>query len=214
MTDYAPFLKRLLPSALGHLTTLQNTVELTESCVRDHVPGVYVEAGVYAGVHPVIMAKVLKDHGSNATVHLFDSFKGIPHAGPHDDHTITDCIGPAKDGALVSSGVSVHTLAATEMFLERMGFRLPGPFRFHPGWFQHTVPACGIDAIALLRLDGDLYESTRVCLKYLGPKVSSGGYIVVDDYNLTGCRKAVDEFLDGRTPDIHDIGGPAYWRVE
>ena len=74
-------------------------------------------------------------------------------------------------------------------------------YRIIKGWFQDTLPQ-NIDKIgniAILRLDGDWYESTKVCLEYLYDNVVEGGYILVDDYNFwPGCKKAVDEFFDNR----------------
>jgi hypothetical protein len=216
--NYAALIDHLLPHALGHRVALTNTVNLTLTCLANRIPGDYVECGVFNGVHPALMARVLQDHGSKAQVHLFDSFEGIPHAGPKDDHTITLCIGAERDGALASTGISVATLPNVQRCLKDLGFHLPGPFRFHVGWFQNTVPTCGIDRIALLRLDGDLYESTQVCLDHLYDKVSPGGYVVVDDYNLTGCKLAVDEFLNARGLEprmipIEGQEGPVYWEV-
>jgi O-methyltransferase len=76
----------------------------------------------------------------------------------------------------------------------------PGQLVYHKGWFQNTLPTDAPQlfdrGIALLRLDGDLYESTKVCLRYLHPLVAEGGYVIVDDYALTGCRKAVTEYGD------------------
>ena len=69
---------------------------------------------------------------------------------------------------------------------------------YHQGWFQDTLPSDAgmIDKIAILRLDGDWYESIKVCLEYLYDKVQKGGIIVIDDYGYyDGCTKAVDEFL-------------------
>lgn len=69
---------------------------------------------------------------------------------------------------------------------------------YHVGWFQDTVPAVhqDIGPIAILRLDGDWYASTKVCLEYLFDKVVSGGVVVIDDYGTyEGCRRAVDEFM-------------------
>ena len=74
----------------------------------------------------------------------------------------------------------------------------------HQGWFQDTVPrdAAAVGPIALLRLDGDWYDSTKVCLEGLYPSVVKYGSIVVDDYgHFEGCRKAVDEF-------VADLGYP------
>ena len=75
-----------------------------------------------------------------------------------------------------------------------------GLTHFHAGWFQETLRAlpAGFGAIALLRIDGDWYESTKICLDVLFPKVVSGGIVVIDDYGKwSGCREAVDEFLAG-----------------
>ncbi len=63
--------------------------------------------------------------------------------------------------------------------------------------------AGGVEKIAVLRLDGDLYDSTKVCLEQLEPLVSRGGWVIVDDFNLSGCRKAVLE---------HVVPAPVYWR--
>jgi len=71
------------------------------------------------------------------------------------------------------------------------------------GWFQDTLPKYKdkIGAISLLRIDADLYKSTKCCLENLYDNVVVGGYIVIDDYGaLSGCKKAVDEFL--KEPDI------------
>ena len=68
---------------------------------------------------------------------------------------------------------------------------------YHVGWFQDTLSkeAESIRSIALLRLDGDWYESTKVCLDYLYDKIVDGGFLVIDDYGKwEGCRTAIDEF--------------------
>jgi O-methyltransferase len=67
--------------------------------------------------------------------------------------------------------------------------------RFLPGWFPETLPRAPIERLALMRLDGDFYESTIVALESLYPKPSSGGFVIVDDYGaVPGCKAAVDEF--------------------
>ena len=86
------------------------------------------------------------------------------------------------------------------------------------GWFQDTVPrdARSVDKIALLRLDGDFYDSTRVCLENLYPRVVKNGLVVIDDYgDWQGCQRAVDEFLaaDGQPILLNRIDylGARYW---
>jgi O-methyltransferase len=89
--------------------------------------------------------------------------------------------------------------------------------QFLKGWFSDTLPKAPIKQIALLRLDGDLYESTRDALEPLYPKVSKGGFVIVDDYNSwDGCKKAVTEYREqhGITAPLIPIDNAAvYWRV-
>lgn len=87
--------------------------------------------------------------------------------------------------------------------------------RFLKGWFKDTLPRAPIQKLAVLRLDGELYESTVGSLTHLFPKLSVGGYIIIDDYFLKGCREAVHDFRDkhGIDDPINDIDGMgAYWR--
>lgn len=79
-------------------------------------------------------------------------------------------------------------------------------FVFHVGWFQDTIPKCDIDAIALLRIDGDWYDSTKTCLEGLYDRVVSSGIVIIDDFGrFSGCRKAVVEFFESRNcePLLH-----------
>jgi len=86
---------------------------------------------------------------------------------------------------------------------------------FLEGWFSETLPAAPVDRLAVLRLDGDMYESTWDGLTYLHPKVSRGGYVIIDDYALEACRRAVDEYRrqEGIVDSIERIDGSAvFWR--
>jgi O-methyltransferase len=75
---------------------------------------------------------------------------------------------------------------------------------YHEGLFEDTVPNADIKEIAFLRLDGDLYSSTKVCMEHLYPKLVRGGWFCVDDFNLSGCRKAVLDYV---------VPAPVYWRI-
>ena len=66
--------------------------------------------------------------------------------------------------------------------------------RFLVGWFKDTLPRAPIEQLAVVRLDGDLYESTMDAIEVLYPKLSVGGYLIVDDMSWEGCAKAVHEF--------------------
>jgi O-methyltransferase len=90
--------------------------------------------------------------------------------------------------------------------------------RFLEGWFSETLPTAPIDQLAILRLDGDMYESTIDALTALYPKLSPGGYAIIDDYGnkmTAGCRAAVTDFrgANGISDEIHAVDWTgAYWR--
>jgi len=72
--------------------------------------------------------------------------------------------------------------------------------RFLKGWFSETLPGCPIERLAVLRLDGDMYESTMDALKHFYPKLSAGGYLIVDDYGAApACKTAIHEFRGATT---------------
>lgn len=188
-----------------------------EYVIRKGLPGVIVECGVAAGAQVAMMARAVKDQMGTRTFHLFDSFEGIPMAGPKDADQ--PGIGAPKHDVhapiaerLVSSGISASTADRVKANLH--DWNCKGAFVYHKGWFQNTLPHLqNFPPIALLRLDGDLYESTAVCLKYLYPLVVEGGLIVIDDYALPGCATAVNEYLSDHQPDVRihteDVGGGA-----
>jgi hypothetical protein len=92
-----------------------------------------------------------------------------------------------------------------ESLLHRVGFP-SDRVRIHPGWFQDTLPKAQseLGPIALLRLDGDFYESTRVALESLYQLVVPGGVVVIDDYgHFPGCREATNEFLAANDPMVY-----------
>jgi hypothetical protein len=89
--------------------------------------------------------------------------------------------------------------------------------KFLVGWFKDTLPSAPINSIAVLRLDGDMYESTMDALGALYPKVSPGGFVIVDDYGIPEdtCRRAIHDFrtAHGISERMIDIDGwGVYWR--
>jgi asparagine synthase (glutamine-hydrolysing) len=70
------------------------------------------------------------------------------------------------------------------------------------GLFQDTI--VGDEPVAIAHIDGDWYESVRTCLTRIGPRLPSGGVMIIDDYFYwSGCRKAVDEFLAEHPGEYH-----------
>lgn len=77
--------------------------------------------------------------------------------------------------------------------------RMAGQNKFHliKGWFSETLPFFKPDLpIAILRLDGDWYDSTMDCLNNLFPLVKEGGIVIMDDYYVwDGCSRAVHDYF-------------------
>ena len=169
---------------IHRLDQLQETVE---TVLRERVPGDLIETGVWRGGASIFMRAVLAAHGETGrTVWLADSFQGLPRPDPVNY--------PVDDGVDLSQvrELAVPLEQVQENF-RRYGL-LDGQVRFLPGWFRDTLPSAPIERLAVLRLDGDLYESTIVALESLYPKLSPGGFAIIDDYALPICRQAVDDF--------------------
>jgi hypothetical protein len=166
-----------------------------ERCIVDvlerGVPGDLIEAGVWRGGAAIFRRAVLEAQGDrDRSVWLADSFQGVPKPDPERY--------PADAGdELWTQEPLAVSLEEVRANFERYGL-LDERVRFLPGWFRETLPEAPVDRLALLRLDGDLYESTIVALESLYDKVSAGGYVVVDDYALDTCREAVDDFRGER----------------
>jgi len=163
-------------------------------------PGVYVEAGVAAGAQIIAMAA----GAPNKTIYAFDSFEGIPLPSNRDNQMPgVRFLKDWEQKALPDPGKQVlETTGATAVTLESFETHIltsvENPHRVIPikGWFELTLPYFEIEPISILRLDGDLYNSTYVCLKYLYPKVIKGGLVIVDDIQLPGCRLAVEDYFN------------------
>lgn len=163
--------------ALSTKETVYNSYELAKRCFDEGIFGDFVECGVFCGSQVAAMSLA-----GPRTIHLFDSFTGIPKAGSED----------GVDGTKIE-GKSVCSSKEVRRHMIEWGVD-PGLLVYHEGLFKDTVP--GFDRkIALLRLDGDLYRSTKVCLEHLYPLLEVGGYLIIDDYSLPGCHMAVTEYM-------------------
>lgn len=218
MVDDDVFFRRLPAIALSATGTFPHTLEAARQCIRDGIDGDFIECGVGGGAHPALMARACLEAGVKRRIHLFDSFEGIPEAGPRDDETITACVGVGND-RLVTTGVASYTIERVKW---NLGTHLELPldiFEFHAGWFQHTVETVArtINKVAILRVDCDLYSSTMACLPYLYPKLSTGGWYISDDYTLTGAKRATEEYVSGigeKVTPLKVLNGDGcwYWR--
>lgn len=181
-------------------------------------PGVFVECGVAAGAQIIAMM-----YGApGKLIYAFDSFQGIPLPSNRDDQMPGIAMltkveqralpSPGKQ-ALISSGA---TLVSEGDFWHNIDTAF-GPKKHSvktiKGWFEETVPQSDTGPIALLRLDGDLYNSTWVCLQHIFPKVVKGGIVIIDDWNLPGCQAACVEYFEliGYQPEWKFISDIAFF---
>jgi len=203
--DWPPEAETMI--GMKRLTSLQ---ECVETVLAEDIPGDLVETGVWRGGACILMRAVLAAYGDTTrNVWLCDSFQGVPRSDP--EHYKADK-GIRAELAAGILGVPMEEVKAN---FERYGL-LDEQVRFLPGWFKDTLPTAPIERIAVLRLDGDLYESTIQALDALYPRLSPGGFCIVDDYLVVdACRQAVTDYRErhGITAEIVDIDGTGvYWR--
>ena len=179
--------------------------------IENKVPGDFVETGVWRGGACIYARAILKAYEETGRkVWVADSFAGLPEP---DSETYAADKGDTHrkaEGLAVSREQVEGNFRVYGLLDEQVGFLV--------GWFKDTLPSAPIEQVAVLRLDGDMYESTMDGLKALYHKVSADGFVIVDDYHaVPGCKKAVHDFLDENYPkenvDIQEIDGTGvYWQ--
>jgi hypothetical protein len=170
------------------LHRLDNLHFCVEDVLARGVPGDLMETGVWRGGATILMRAILKVNGvTDRLVWAADSFEGLPP--------------PNADKYPLDKTLTLNQFKELAVSLEQvqLNFRrynlLDDQVRFLKGWFRDTLPGAPVKRLAVLRLDGDLYESTMDTLVHMYPKVSSGGYVIVDDYgDIPPCRQAVHDY--------------------
>lgn len=180
--------------------------------VQDGVVGDFCETGIWRGGGCIFMAGAARAMGqTQRLIWCCDSFEGLPK--PKDEYLADEGDELWKQ----ELGVSVEQVKANFQKYSLLSDNV----RFLKGFFSDTMPTAPIERLAVLRLDGDMYESTIVVLRHLYDKVSPGGFVIFDDYGMIdGCDKAVHDFRAERTVSEpleiigHVNGKPlgAFWR--
>jgi O-methyltransferase len=190
---------------------LDNLQYCVEQILKDDIPGDLIECGVWRGGATIFMRGLLRAYGDKSrNVWVADSFEGLP---PPDAKQF-----PAD------AGDKHHTYSQLAIRLENVqdNFRrynlLDDRVKFLKGWFSDTLATAPIGKLAVLRADGDMYESTIQILDALYPKLSIGGYCIIDDYSaVPACRQATEDYRRKNNIiepiQVIDWTG-AYWRRE
>ena len=187
---------------------LDNIKFCIETVLKENVPGDFIETGVWRGGACIFMRGILKAYDvSDRIVWCADSFDGVPEPSwPQDSNfNISKSVLPV---------LAVPLEEVQELF-QRYGL-LDEQVKFLEGWFKDTLGEAPINKISILRLDGDLYESTMDALTPLYEKVQSGGFIIVDDYeSCPPCKAAIVDFRQQNNivASLEVIDGHSvYWR--
>jgi hypothetical protein len=160
--------------------------------MTEDVPGDVVECGVGEGRSFIMLSNIIKITSSLKNIWGFDSFEGFPSPSPEDTSIRNTGEGQhAVDSRTVWQ--RLHTYIKDDVFIRQRVILIKG-------FFEDTLDNNNLEQISLLNLDVDLYESYRICLEKLYPKVTPGGIITFDEYlreNLffPGAMKAINEFF-------------------
>ena len=190
---------------------MANLRQLAETAIRQNVSGDFIETGVWRGGACIMMRAVIEAYGDpTRRVWVADSFAGLP--APN-----TALFPMDADMKLHAYSELRISMAEVQENFRRYGL-LTDRVVFLKGWFKDTLPAAPIAQLAILRLDADMYESTIEALQALYGKVSSGGFVIVDDYHcFDACKQAVADFcrdreIEPKIEKIDDMG--VYWRKD
>jgi O-methyltransferase len=198
----------LLAHTMVGLKRLDNLQMCIERVIEDRVPGDFIETGVWKGGSTIFMRGALQIYGDETRqVWVADSFQGLPPPKVEEYPEDSGDVHFTLDSLRVTEARVRENFSGYGLLDERV--------RFLKGWFSDTLPTVPIERLSILRLDGDMYESTMVALKSLYDKLSVGGYVIVDDYCIPSCAKAVADFRRDRgiVDDIVDIDGTGvFWR--
>lgn len=191
------------------LKRLNNIQYCMEDVLNSQVPGDLIETGVWRGGSTIFMRAVLRAYGvKDRKVWVADSFEGLP--------------APDESKYPADKGDDLHEFEELAVSLEKVQENfakydlLDDQVKFLKGWFSDTLPEAPIEQLAIMRLDGDMYESTIDALRSLYPKLSVGGYVIIDDWGaVEGCRAATNDFRRDNNisdPIVAIDGMGVYWK--
>jgi hypothetical protein len=187
---------------------MDNLQYCIETVLTENIEGDLIETGVWRGGATIFMRGVLASYNiSDRKVWVADSFEGLPTPTLEQDQEFD--LTKEKFPVLCVSLEKVKELFSRYDLLDEQ-------VKFLIGWFKDTLPNAPIEKLSILRLDGDLYESTMDSFTHLYDKVSIGGFIIIDDYNaLPVCKMAVHDFRKKRNiqDEMIEIDPSSlYWR--
>lgn len=178
------------------LERLENVRQCAESVLMEGIPGDLADCGTWRGGCAIFMRAILAEYGDlGRKVWVADSFQGLLARPPG------------------------HEILAVPQEEVQRNFRLYGllddQVQFIPGWFHESLPGAPVGKLSVLRLDGDHYVAQMPALENLYPRLSEGGYVIIDDYpGIPETKQAVEDYRarEGITTPIRQAGAAGWWR--
>ena len=200
------------PFTMTSSERIWSLLKAVDYVVDQPVPGDFVECGVWRGGSVMAMARRLQQRGSaDRRLWLYDTYEGMTPPTKEDVEATTGTTAQQLlERTAVADGNNVWCVADLDDVTANItstGYPL-SHVTFVKGDVAVTLHEEAPESIALLRLDTDWYESTKVGLEVLYPRVQPGGVCILDDYgHWQGARKAVDDYFDqqGFRPLMHPI---------
>lgn len=201
----AAIISALRPYSMTSAERLWTLLNAVRYVVAEGIPGDIVECGVWRGGSMMAAAgELLRQRDTSRQLWLYDTFAGMTNPTSADVEAGT---GVTAADMLASTSVGdgnnvwcVAGRADVEANMRSTGYPMDH-ITFVEGDVAQTLRDSAPQSIALLRLDTDWYESTKVGLEILYPKLAVGGVCILDDYgHWEGARKAVDEYFSAHSP--------------
>jgi len=175
----------------GRIDSLEKSLK---SVISNNIPGDIVECGTWRGGLAALMLHYIIKNNLSKKLYIYDTFKGMPEPGIKDDARAMEKYSRTRDGEFSDwCRADLNTVKNT---LSKVSPNFHEHCTLIEGMVEQTLDNCEVSTIALCRIDTDFYDSTKKEFDVLYPKISVGGYMLVDDYTAWGgCRKAVHEYL-------------------
>ena len=191
-------LKVVAPYTKAGYPRLTNIYNLSNYIEENDIDGAFVECGTWKGGCAAVMGGIANRYGNRRKTWYFDSFEGMPDATPED--------GPEEETEhMMGEYLTASVDDVKELIFDKL--KLPEEHNIIvKGWFDKTLPEhkAKVGPIAILRLDADWYESTKLILEELYDQIVPGGYLIFDDYSRwQGCKKATDDFIAARSINVN-----------
>lgn len=195
--------KLVKPNTMVNQERINSLDQCMQVVISTNIEGDFVECGTWRGGLAALMLDHLVRNNLDRKLYIYDTFEGMPAPSLRDDPRALEkynetCDGEFSDWCRAGVDVVKQTLDAVTPEFENHCVLIPG-------MVEQTLDHYNANAIALCRVDTDWYESTKKEFEVLYPRISAGGYMIVDDYtDWSGCRLAVDEYMDTQAPDSYE----------